>query len=104
MGNGIYRGSWSYVDVIAKEGPRKGALLPVGKYAREVICESQERVQDWVYVGKAIARMMGLKGMVSITPASAYKGCFFVDSVGRVEWLQEQGRMIVKGGSVFLRR
>lgn len=46
MGNGIYRGSWSYVDVIAKEGPRKGALLPVGKYAREVICESQERVQD----------------------------------------------------------
>ena len=35
-----------------------------GKEAGAVLCESQERVQSWVYVGKAIARMMGLKGMV----------------------------------------
>ncbi|RVX00013.1 putative ribonuclease H protein [Vitis vinifera] len=36
-----------------------GALLPVGKWVRAVICESKGKVQDWVYVGKAIARMMG---------------------------------------------
>ncbi|RVW96744.1 hypothetical protein CK203_026103 [Vitis vinifera] len=66
-----------YADVVAKEGPKNGALLPVGKWVRAVICESKGKVQDWFYVGKAIARMMGTKGMGSLT---------------------------VKGGSVFLRR
>ena len=63
--------------------------MPIGKWARAVICESKGEVQDWVYVGKAIVRMMGTKGMVSITPISAYKGCFFVDSARRADWLQD---------------
>lgn len=58
-----------------------------GKEAGAVLCESQERVQSWVYVGKAIARMMGLKGMVFGTLVLAYKGCFFMDSIERAEWL-----------------
>ena len=74
---GIYRGCWSYADVVAEEGPRNGALLPVGKWARAVICESKGKVQDWFYIGKTIARMMDTKGMVSVNPIYAYKGCFF---------------------------
>ena len=38
---GIYRGCRSYADVVVKEGPRNGALLPVGKWAKVVICESK---------------------------------------------------------------
>ena len=69
-----------------------------------VICECKEKVQDWTHEGKAIARMMGTKGMVSITLISAFKGCFFVGSARRTEWLQEQERLLVKGRPVLLRR
>ncbi|KAL6335948.1 hypothetical protein AAG906_003573 [Vitis piasezkii] len=46
VSKGIYREGRSYVDVVAKEGPRNGALLPVGKWARAVICESKRKVLD----------------------------------------------------------
>ena len=101
---GIYRGCRSYANVVAKGGPRNGALLPVGKWARAVICECIEKVQDWVHVGKVIARMMDTKEMVSVTPISAYKGCFVVDSVRRAKWYQEQGSLLVGGRSILLRR
>ena len=45
-----------------------------------------------------------MKGMVSINPISAFKGCFFVSSARRAEWFQEQERLLVKGRSVLLRR
>ena len=101
---GIYRGCRSYANVVAKGGPRNGALLPVGKWARAVICECKEKVQDWTHEGKAIARMMGTKGTVSVTPISPFKGCFFVDSARRAEWFQEQGRLLVRGRSILLKR
>ena len=90
VSKGIYRGCRSYADVVAEEGPRNRALLPIGKWTKAIICESKEKVQDWVHVGKAIARMMGMKGMVSVTPISAYKGCFFVDSTRRAQWFQDR--------------
>ncbi|RVX07312.1 hypothetical protein CK203_022582 [Vitis vinifera] len=80
VSKGIYRGCRSYADVVAEEGPRNEALLPVGKWVRAVICESKEKVQDWVHVGKAIVRMMGMKGMGSVTPISAYKGSVEIHS------------------------
>ena len=48
--------------------------------------------------------MMGTKGMVSVTPISAFKGCFFVDFVRSTEWFQDQGRLLVRGRSILLRR
>ena len=90
VSKGMYRGGRSYANVVAEEGPRNRALLPIGKWTKAIICESKEKVQDWVHVGKAIARMMGMKGMVSVTPISAYKGCFFVDSTRRAQWFQDR--------------
>ena len=46
-----------------------------------MICEGQVLVQDWGAIGKALARMMGVRGMTSINPFSAFKGVSFVDSV-----------------------
>ena len=40
VSKGIYREGRSYADVVAEEGPRNGALLLMGKWARVVICES----------------------------------------------------------------
>ena len=74
-------GDRSYARVVDEEGPRKGDLLPVGKWAKAVICEGQVLVQDWGAIGKALARMMGVRGMTSINPFSAFKGVSFVDSV-----------------------
>ena len=89
VSKGIYRGGQSYVDVVAEKVPRNRALMPVGKWARAVICESKGKVLDWFDIGKTIARMMGTKGMVFVTPISAYKGCFFVDSARRADWFQD---------------
>ena len=77
---GMYRGERSYADVVAEKGTRNGAEMPVGKWARVVVCESKGKIRDWFELGKAIARRVGMKGMVSVTPISAYKGCFFVES------------------------
>ncbi|KAL6327515.1 hypothetical protein AAG906_021600 [Vitis piasezkii] len=104
VSKGMYRGGQSYVDVVAEKGPRNRALMPVGKWARAVICESKGKVLDWFNIGKAIARMMGTKGMVSVTPISDYKGCFFVDSARRANWFQDQGSLTVREGVVALRR
>ena len=97
-------GNHSYAKVVEKEGPRKGALLPVGKWAKVVIFECQGKVQDWGIAGKALARMMGARGMISINPFTNYKGVFFVDSVERAEWFQERGRLVLRGGTVFCLR
>ncbi|RVW83630.1 hypothetical protein CK203_039266 [Vitis vinifera] len=70
VSKGIYREDRSYADVVAEEGPRNGALLPVEKWARAVICE---RV-------------------------------LFLDSARRADWFQEHGILIVRGGTVVLRR
>ena len=104
MSKGIYRGGRSYAEVVAEDGFRTGVPLLAGKWVRAVICECKEKVQDWTHEGKAIARMMGVKGMVFINPISAFKGCFFVSSAKRAEWFQEQERLLVKGRSVLLKR
>lgn len=39
--------------------------------------------------------------MISINSFIAYKGVFFVDSIERVEWLQERGRLVMRGGTVL---
>ncbi|RVW97041.1 hypothetical protein CK203_032335 [Vitis vinifera] len=104
VSRGMYREGRSYADVVAEKGHRNGASMPVGRWARAVICESKGKILDWFDVGKVIARMMGTKGMVSVTPISEYKGCFFVDSARRAMWFQDQGSLTVRGGVVALRR
>ena len=89
VSKGIYKGCRSYVEVVVEDGPRNGVMLLVGKWAKAVICECKEKVRDWAHVGKVIARMMGTRGMVSVTPISSFKGCFFVDSARSAEWFQE---------------
>ncbi|RVW15101.1 hypothetical protein CK203_083364 [Vitis vinifera] len=87
-----------YSDQVGEELKKTfGNTQMTGKWARAVICECKEKVQDWTHEGKAIARMMGVKGMVSINPISAFKGCFFVSTAGRAKWFQEQERLLVKG-------
>ncbi|RVW30349.1 hypothetical protein CK203_103735 [Vitis vinifera] len=104
MNRDTFRGGRSYAEVVAEAGLRTGGTLSAGKWARAVICESQEKVQDWTHEGRAIARMMGMKGMVSINPISAFKGCFFVSSTRRTERVHEQGRLSVKGRTILLRK
>lgn len=70
-----------------------------------MICESEVGNLDWEEVGRIFVGKMGMRGMVSTTPFSIFKRLFFVGSIERVVWLQEQGRVLVKGGhSISLRR
>ncbi|RVW16109.1 Transposon TX1 uncharacterized 149 kDa protein [Vitis vinifera] len=104
MNRDTFRGGRSYAEVVAEAGLRTGGMWSAGKWARAVICESQEEVHDWTHVGRAIARMMGMKGMVSINAISAFKGCFFVSTIRRAESVHDQGRLSVKGRTILLRK
>ncbi|RVW25917.1 hypothetical protein CK203_095963 [Vitis vinifera] len=55
MSKSRYRGGRSYAEVVAEDGIRSGVPLAAGKWARAVICECKEKVQDWTDEGKAIA-------------------------------------------------
>ncbi|RVW50855.1 putative mitochondrial protein [Vitis vinifera] len=101
---GMYRGERTYAEVVAEKGTRNGAGMPVGKWARAVVCEGKGEIRDWCEVGKAIARRVGMKGMVSVTPISAYKGCFFVENARKAQWFQERGSFTVRGEVFALRR
>lgn len=70
-----------------------------------MICDSKDSIKDWSEVGRAIARFLGLKGMVSVSPFFFFKGLCFVDSVGRAHCLQKLGIVPMKEGAVIsLRR
>ena len=58
----------SFVSVVKKEGPRRKGVVPVRRWAREVICECPCSIVDWAEVRHSIARLLGQKGMVSISP------------------------------------
>ena len=45
-----------------------------------------------------------MKGMVSVTPISAYKGCFFVESARKAQWIPDQGSFTARGEVIALRR
>ncbi|RVW90092.1 hypothetical protein CK203_035935 [Vitis vinifera] len=44
---GMYRGERSYADVVAEKGTRNGVEMPVGKWARAVVCEGKGKIRDW---------------------------------------------------------
>ncbi|RVW39513.1 hypothetical protein CK203_085953 [Vitis vinifera] len=71
QGSSQYGFKWSYASVVVEKGPRKE-------------------------VGRAIARFLGLKGMVSVSPFFFFKGLCFVDSVGRAHCLQKLGIVPMK--------
>ena len=80
VGDVLRKVKHSYTRVVEEEGQRKGVIISIRKWARVVICESGVGMQDWVDLGKIIAKKFNMIGMVSITPFLASKGLFFVDS------------------------
>ena len=42
VGDGFWGVKHSYARVVIKEGLKRGSLVPIDKWARAVICESQE--------------------------------------------------------------
>ncbi|KAL6338499.1 hypothetical protein AAG906_020596 [Vitis piasezkii] len=50
---------WSFVNVVREEGQRRGGLVPVGRWARAVVCECPIDFDNWVEVGRAMAKRLG---------------------------------------------
>ncbi|KAJ9678119.1 hypothetical protein PVL29_022880 [Vitis rotundifolia] len=83
-------GTWhrSFAKVVSGEKPRGGGLVPVGRWARAVVCDCNEDQVKWGEVGRAVARKLGKKGVVSIVPFSSGKGIFFVETTEEAIFLQ----------------
>ena len=95
----------SYAKVVRDEGPRKGGLVPVGRWARVVVCECQDGAVYWAEAGRAMARRLGHKGVVTIVPFAEGKGLFFVETLEEALSLHDSRSIRIKGGiRVLLRR
>ena len=56
----------SFANVVSEERPRRGGLVSVGRWARAVVCECQVDSVKWDEVGRALARRLGHKGVVTV--------------------------------------
>ncbi|KAL6312799.1 hypothetical protein AAG906_021431 [Vitis piasezkii] len=63
--------------LVIPEGEKGGGLVPVGRWARAVVCECTADCDNWVEVRRALARRLGQKGVVTIFPFSGRKCLFF---------------------------
>ena len=82
----LYR---SFVNVIRDKGPRRGGLVPVGRWVCAVVCECNADSVKWVEVGQAMARRLGKKGVATSVPFSSGKGLFFVETIEEAFFLQD---------------
>ncbi|RVW86195.1 hypothetical protein CK203_046068 [Vitis vinifera] len=71
----------SSANVVKEERPRRGGLVSVGRWARVVVCECHVGSVNWAKVGRAMARRLGHKGVVTIVPFAGGKGLFFVETL-----------------------
>jgi len=95
----------SFANVVREEGPRRGGLVPVRRWARAVVCECHAGSVNWVEVGRALVKRLGHKGVVTIIPFSGGKGLFFVETIEEGLSLQDLRFIWIKGGlTVLLRR
>ncbi|RVW33075.1 hypothetical protein CK203_102299 [Vitis vinifera] len=85
----------SYAKTVSDEGPRGGGLVPVGRWARAVICESKFDRENWAEVGRLVARSLGKNGVVTIVPFSAGKGVFFVETTKEALFLHDLRKLRV---------
>ena len=79
----------SYAKAVSGEGPGRGGLVPVGRWAQAVVCESNDDSVNWVEVGRSVARSLGKKGIVTIVPISGGKGVFFVETTKEAIFLHD---------------
>ena len=63
----------SFANVVREEGPRREGLVPIGRWARAVMCECHADFVNWAEVGRALAKRLGHRGVVSIVPFSGRK-------------------------------
>ena len=95
----------SFANVVRNEGPRKDDPVPVGKWARVVVCECQDGAVNWAKVGRAMARRLGHKGVVTIVPFAGGQGLFFVETLEEALSLHDSRFIRIKDGiTVLLRR
>ena len=80
----LYR---SFANIVSGEGPREGGLVPVGRWARAVVCECSADSVKWVKVGRAMARSLGKKEVAIVVPISGGKGVFFVETIEEALYL-----------------
>ena len=85
---------------MAKECLRKCALVLVAKWARAVICDSDSNIEDWSEVGRAVAKVLCLKGMVLVMPKDQNIGKHrYIDN-----WILRKYRKYRKYRWIFLQK
>ncbi|RVX09483.1 hypothetical protein CK203_015263 [Vitis vinifera] len=99
VSKGMYREGRSYANVVAEEGPRNGTLMPVGKWARAVICETEihfAEMKEGNESGKGISEACRL---VKVSVTGEAEG----DDLLRPESTRNKDELMSAGSSVFQR-
>ncbi|RVW96283.1 hypothetical protein CK203_020791 [Vitis vinifera] len=96
--------SSGFDEKVSEERPRRGGLVSVGRWARAVVCECQDDSVNWDEVGRALARRLGHKGVVTVVPFAGGKALFFVETLEEAVTLHESRFIKIKGGNTVLLR
>ncbi|RVX11948.1 hypothetical protein CK203_009559 [Vitis vinifera] len=94
----------SFANVVREERLRRGGLVSVGRWARAVVCECHDDSANWDEVGRALARRLGHKGVVTVVPFAGGKALFFVETLEEAVTLHESRFIKIKGGNTVLLR
>ena len=68
------------------------------------MCECHVGSVNWTEVGRALAKRLGHKGVVTIVPFSGGKGIFFIETIEEALSLHNLRFIKIKGGFTILLR
>ena len=87
----------SFASVVVGEGSRKQGYEPMGRWARAVVYKPSPAVASVgrIAIGRAFAKVVGMKGVIGITRTSENQGIFFVESTDLAIYLHEKRFILV---------
>ncbi|RVX12866.1 hypothetical protein CK203_009722 [Vitis vinifera] len=87
----------SFASVVVGEGSRKQGYEPMGRWARAVVYKPSPAVASVsrIAIGRAFAKVVGMKGVIGITSTSENQGIFFVESTDLTIYLHEKRFILV---------
>ncbi|RVW93508.1 hypothetical protein CK203_035094 [Vitis vinifera] len=94
--------SSGFDDKVKKDRERRPCICR--EMARVVVCECQDDSVNWDEVGRALARRLGHKGVVTVVPFAGGKALFFVETLEEAVTLHESRFIKIKEGNTVLLR
>ena len=86
----------SFASVVVGEGSRKQGIESMRRWAGAMVCESSVAGVSRIAIYRVLAKVVGIKGVITIMPFSKNQGIFFVESSDIANYLREKRLILVR--------